>query len=242
MRYLIISDIHGNLNAFEAVLADAAGDWDRIWCLGDVVGYGPQPNECVALLRQHDHLSLSGNHDWAVLGKLDISNFNDEARLAIDWTRDTLAEVHLRYLDGLPPITVEPPFTLAHASPRQPVWEYIVDPWTAAANFEHFDTPYCLVGHSHVPIYFERVGQGQIAIHEPLYDQPLALGENRLIINPGSVGQPRDLDPRAAYALLDLETLTLEHRRVVYPVEETQKLMMEQGMPYRLIARLSHGW
>jgi hypothetical protein len=134
MRLLIISDIHANLTAFEHVLADAEGEWDKIWCLGDLIGYGPDPNECVALLRQHDHISLSGNHDWAVLGKLDANTFNHEARQAIDWTRAALTEETRDYLDALPTMRVDGAFTLAHASPRQPVWEYILDAHTAAIN------------------------------------------------------------------------------------------------------------
>ena len=242
MRYLIISDIHANLVALEAVLQDAAKEWDVIWCLGDIVGYGPNPNECAELLQQHDHLSLSGNHDWAVLGKLDIESFNSEARTALRWTQETIGEETRQFLAQLPPLRVEAPFTLAHGSPRQPVWEYILDERSAGENFRHFDTAYCLVGHSHVPLLFEDMGGGKSRASLPHYGEALQLDERRLIINPGSVGQPRDSDPRAAYALLDSDTMIWEHRRVAYDIAETQERMREAGMPFRLVARLELGW
>jgi diadenosine tetraphosphatase ApaH/serine/threonine PP2A family protein phosphatase len=244
MRLLIISDIHANLTALEAVLAHAEGQWDEIWCLGDVIGYGPDPNACVALLRSYKHTSLSGNHDWAVLGKLDVNTFNHEARAAIEWTQAQLTEENRSYLDALPAmLAVSSTLTLAHGSPRQPVWEYIVDPGTARANFAHFSTPFCLVGHTHVPAYFE-LGENGVMVAAPRAGFPLQLDpeRQRLIINPGSVGQPRDDDPRAAYALLDLETWTWEHRRVPYDVSATQGRMREAGLPQRLIARLEFGW
>ena len=241
MRVLIISDIHANLAAFETVLADAQGKWDIIWCLGDLIGYGPDPNECVALLREQNHISLSGNHDWAVLGKLDIQNFNREAQIAIQWTRSAISTDTHDYLEGLPPVRLESPFTLAHASPRQPVWEYILDPYTAAINFEYFDMPYCLVGHTHVPVIFEENTANHVTFHKPNYETAWVLQENRLIINPGSVGQPRDSDPRAAYALLDTDQHTWQFKRVEYPVAVTQEKMRQYGIPTRLIKRLELG-
>jgi diadenosine tetraphosphatase ApaH/serine/threonine PP2A family protein phosphatase len=242
MRVLVISDIHANLAAFETVLEDAADQWEQIWCLGDVVGYGPEPNACVTLLREHDHLSLSGNHDWAVLGKLDINAFNRDARAAIEWARTAISEETRAFLESLPTEEVHAPFTLAHGSPRQPVWEYILDEDTAAANFAHFDTPFCLVGHTHMPVVFEELEDGRARGSRPAYGEKLSLAATRLIINPGSVGQPRDADPRAAYALLDTEAMTWEHRRVAYPVGATQERMRELGLPHRLVARLEMGW
>jgi predicted phosphodiesterase len=241
MRVLIISDIHANLAAFQAVLADAKGQWDIIWCLGDLVGYGPDPNECVALLREHDHISLCGNHDWAVLGKLDVQNFNREAQIAIRWTQQAISTDTHDYLDVLPPSFIQPPFTLAHASPRQPIWEYILDPYIAAINFEHFDTPYCLVGHTHVPVIFVEADDYQVTFQRPDYDAARPLNHQRLIINPGSVGQPRDSDPRAAYSLLDTDNNSWQHKRVVYPVTVTQDKMRQYGIPSRLIKRLEFG-
>lgn len=241
MRVLIISDIHANLAAFEAVLQDAKGEWDVIWHLGDLVGYGPDPNECAALLREHEHISLSGNHDWAVLEKLDIDNFNRDAQIAIRWTRQAISQETHDYLDTLPSKMEKPPFTLVHASPRHPVWEYILDAYTAALNFDHFETPYCLVGHSHVPVIYAEE-EDRVVVYPPENDKLIDLQGKRLIINPGSVGQPRDADPRAAYAFLDTETLTWEHKRVAYPVAVTQDKMRQFGIPSRLVRRLEYGW
>ncbi len=241
MRLLIISDIHANLAAFEAVLDDAEGEWEQIWCLGDVIGYGPDPNECLSLLREHDHVTLTGNHDWAVLDKLDINSFNHEARTAIHWTQEEITEETRSYLAEQPPKLVKEPFTLAHASPRQPIWEYVMDQGTALVNFDYFDTAYCLVGHTHSPVIFEEVDSVQANINLPMYGEAMYLN-GRMIINPGSVGQPRDSDPRAAYALLDTDAMTWEQRRVEYPIHVTQEKMRKAGLPYRLIARLEYGW
>lgn len=241
MSILIISDIHANLAAFEAVLADSEGQWETIWCLGDLTGYGPNPNECVDLLRQYDHISLSGNHDWAVLDKLDINSFNDEAQFVVRWTQSVLRDDVRTYLESLPPFLVQAPFTLAHASPRQPIWEYILDTQTAAVNFGFFDTPYCLVGHTHVPGFFDQE-ESQVIPRYPDYENPIQFNHTRRIMNPGSVGQPRDIDPRAAYALLNPETLSWEYRRVAYPIAETQAQMRAIGIPNRLVERLAVGW
>lgn len=242
MRILVVSDIHANLIAFETVLEDAKGQWDKIWCLGDLVGYGPKPNECVSLLREYDHVSLSGNHDWAVLGKLDINDFNTEARKAALWTRKVISEDTREYLDALPAKCIVDNFTLAHASPRQPVWEYIIDYETALANFAHFETNVCLVGHTHIPILLAEKESGEVAVFNPTYKETIYLEESKVIINPGSVGQPRDSDPRAAYAFLDTEEMTWEFYRVAYPVEQTQEQIRQAGLPGPLATRLAYGW
>jgi predicted phosphodiesterase len=143
MRYLVFSDIHSNLEAFEAVLDDA-GSFDQAWCLGDVVGYGPNPNECVERLRSLPHVCVAGNHDWATLGKLDLRDFNPDAREANLWNRAQLTEDSLAYLEDLPELIVEGDFTLVHGSPRHPIWEYIIYPSTAEMNFDFFETPYCV--------------------------------------------------------------------------------------------------
>ena len=247
MRILIISDIHANLTAFQAVLEHANNQWDRIWFLGDLVGYGPDPNECALELQKHNHFALSGNHDQAVLGNLDIKSFNREAKFAISWTQEAISDETRDYLKSLPSKHVEGKFTLAHASPRHPVWEYILDPLTASENFNWFDTEYCLVGHTHVPVMFEERLNGfrQVNVYPPHYaaghSGTLTLGPERLIINPGSVGQPRDSDPRAAYALLDTEAMTWRYERVPYPVREVQERMERHGMPKRLVNRLAYG-
>lgn len=242
MRVLLISDIHANLAAFEAVLSAAADQWDLIWFLGDLIGYGPDPNECVALLREHEHLALLGNHDAAVLGQLNAEDFNQEARFAIEWTRNTITPETQAYLQKLDSYQDHDPFTIAHASPRHPVWEYILDSQTAQINFLYFHTPYCFVGHTHVPLIFEERSNSFIAAYTPPYDVPFQLKRKRLIINPGSVGQPRDSDPRAAYALLDTEKKTIQFYRTEYPIRKTQENMLAAGLPERLIARLSYGW
>lgn len=248
MRVLVISDIHANLEALETVLdmAEAEG-FDRIWCLGDMVGYGPNPNECVARLRQYDHLCVLGNHDAATLGRLNVEDFNPEAQQAILWTRTHLTGATRAYLEALPERLVEEVYTIVHGSPRHPVWEYILTPAIAHAQFEHFHTPICLVGHTHVPVVYHYFLADREHSHiVGLYPEP---GEtytlrdpDRWIVNPGSVGQPRDQDPRAAFALLEPEARTWSYYRVSYEVEKTQYKMRKAGLPPRLIARLSYGW
>ncbi len=243
MRILIISDIHANLTAFETVMDDAKGQWEYVWCLGDVVGYGPDPNECVDLLRTLPHLCLAGNHDWAALGRLDIRTFNPDARFAVNWTRETLTRENTEYLDALPTTFVIGNYTLAHGSPREPVWEYILEPMIATLNFPHFETPYCLVGHTHQPIIYELISDdGMTEAVAPTYRKARYLNGHRQIINPGSVGQPRDQNPEAAYAILDVERNIWEHRRVSYDISAVQKRMRSHGMPERLVTRLEHGW
>ena len=241
MRYLVTSDIHGNLAALEAVLDDAP-DFDELWCLGDLVGYGPKPNECIQRVRNLPHTSLAGNHDWAALGKIDLGSFNAVARTANEWTQEQLTSSSRTYLSGLPTSLTKGDFTLAHASPREPVWEYIMDTSTAYQNFDHFETPFCLVGHTHVPVYFELDEERQRcdAILPPL-PEPIGLGPKRAIINPGGVGQPRDGDPRASYALLDTQEMTWSFHRVAYAVELTQERMRAAGLPRRLVDRLEIG-
>jgi predicted phosphodiesterase len=243
MRYLIISDVHANQAALSAVLVDA-GSYDFIWCLGDLVGYGPDPNECIAQLRDLPHLSLAGNHDWAALGKLDITSFNSDARAASIWTQGELSALSRAYLDELPTHTTNGEFTLAHASPRQPVWEYVLDPLIAQRNFAYFETPYCLVGHTHISVVFHQLDDNPNGCKTFLapYGEPMSLElEGRLILNPGSVGQPRDGNPDASYVILDTDAMTWEQRRVAYPIEITQERMRARQLPPRLIERLEYG-
>lgn len=242
MRVLIVSDIHANIVALDAILAHS-GDFQQIWSLGDLVGYGPEPNACIARLQEFPHLSICGNHDWGVLGRLDLSEFNSDARHANLWTRDILTASSRDYLNALPEVAVHGEFTLAHGSPRHPIWEYLFYATSAAVSFAHFETAICLVGHTHVPTIFRFSAETQICVAQPILDTPLPLSSpDRFIINPGGVGQPRDGDPRAAYAMLDTETRQLEHRRVVYDVSTTQAQMRHLGLPQRLIARLEYGW
>jgi diadenosine tetraphosphatase ApaH/serine/threonine PP2A family protein phosphatase len=242
MRYLIISDIHSNLQAFQAVLEDAPSGLP-VWCLGDLVGYGPNPNECIELLRTLDHECIVGNHDWAVMDKVDLDDFNPDAQFSVRWTQQELTAENLAYLESLPLSLVREDFTLVHGSPREPVWEYILYPPIARLNYAHFTTTYCLVGHTHVPVAFRFFEQEGTCVAEQLSEEGAqSLGEGRLIINPGSVGQPRDGDARAGYAILDTDALTLEYRRVHYDVSQIQRLMETASLPQRNILRLSYGW
>ena len=246
MRYLVISDIHANLTALDAVLADAEGSYDTIWCLGDVVGYGPHPNECVERLQGLDHLCIAGNHDWAVVEKLDFEDFNPNARFAVLWTREQLKPENYAYLDNLP-VSLQPEadFTLVHASPRHPIWEYILYARIAQQNFAHFQTRYCLVGHTHSPVIFAEATAPQQLCDEIVPgpdDYTHHLNARRLIINPGSVGQPRDGDARAAYGLLDTQSMDFLIKRVPYHVSEVQELMKQHDFPRKLWTRLAFGY
>jgi diadenosine tetraphosphatase ApaH/serine/threonine PP2A family protein phosphatase len=242
MRTLIISDIHANLTALEAVLEDA-GPYEAVWCLGDLVGYGPDPNECIARIRELPNLlCLLGNHDAAALKQIDIDTFNLEARLAIRWTQQTLTEESLTFLAELPERLDLECVTLAHGSPRQPVWEYLLDTRTATANFENFDTPYCFVGHTHLPVMYHLPDENRIArLMVPDASMQLTLAP-RAILNPGSVGQPRDRDPRAAYAIYDPVANTWEFHRVPYDIPAVQLRMTAVNLPERHIQRLTAGW
>ena len=242
MRVLVISDVHSNAAAFQAVLDDA-GEVDITWSLGDIVGYGPDPNECIQLLRSRPHVAVAGNHDWGVLGKLDLNDFNADARRANQWNRDQLTLESKQFLQDLPEKIVEEDFTLAHGSPRYPIWEYIASSGVADANFAYFDTPICLVGHTHVPVVFRKVAEDMecqvILLPEA---QRVRLDEARYIINPGGVGQPRDGDPHAAYMLLDTDERIIEQRRVAYDIAATQARMRTADLPRRNITRLEVGW
>ena len=242
MRILVISDIHANYTAFEAVLAHSEGAWDFVWCLGDVVGYGPDPNECVDRLKVLPQLCLAGNHDWAALNRLDVRTFNPDARRAVEWTRETLTQENTRWLEALPVTFVIGEYTLVHASPREPIWEYILEPSIATLNFPHFETPYCFVGHTHQPVIYTLADEsGDAASALPHYNEPRSLNGQRQIINPGSIGQPRDQNPDAAYGILDMGSGIFEHRRIPYDVQAVQQRMLAFNMPERLITRLEHG-
>jgi predicted phosphodiesterase len=242
MRILIISDIHANLTALDAVLDDAP-QVDAVWCLGDLVGYGPDPNECVKRVQELPNLvCLFGNHDAAVTGKIDIGSFNNEARLAVLWTQSVIEQENIDYLKALNPQTVIDSVHLAHGSPRQPIWEYLLDTRTAFENFDYFETPYCFVGHSHLPVVFRLENNKRTTdLSIPEVNSSLKMVP-RTICNPGSVGQPRDRDPRAAYAVFDSDRQTWNLRRVPYAIHEVQERMRAAGLPPRHIQRLSAGW
>jgi predicted phosphodiesterase len=243
MRIAIVSDIHANLPAFEAVLrhAAAAGRIDVLWCLGDTVGYGPHPNECVALLRRYEHRAVAGNHDLAVCGKMGTEEFNEAAAAAAHWTAEQLSAGAREYLQGLPMVVGEGDFTLVHGSLRWPEWEYLLSSEQAQVQFELQGTPYSIVGHSHLT-FVCREREGAPPILTPAADgERIELGEGRLILNPGGVGQPRDGDPRASYALYDSDARAITYHRVEYDIAATQKAMEAVRLPHWLIERLSYG-
>jgi diadenosine tetraphosphatase ApaH/serine/threonine PP2A family protein phosphatase len=243
MRALVISDIHANITALEAVLEDA-GPTDEVWCLGDLVGYGPDPNICVERIREMPMLTcLLGNHDVAVIGKMPFESFNGDARRSLLWHKQVLAPDNLDFLRSLPASTkVRGEVTLAHGSPRDPVWEYIINTLSARLNFDHFDTPWCFVGHSHIQCTFWLEEQrDRITLDPPRIGKAMPLN-SRAILNPGSVGQPRDRDPRAAYALFDTKARTWEARRVAYDFAQVQARIREANLPERHAIRLAEGW
>ncbi len=243
MRALIVSDIHSNLVALETVLL-LAEPYDTLWNLGDTIGYGPRPNECVATVRPLASVMIAGNHDLACIGKLDLSDFNPEARTANIWNGKQLDREHFAALTALPATQeVDERFLTVHGSPREPVWEYLLTRNQAQENFALFTHQVCLIGHSHVPLMFRLHANGRC--EGPILPDSGTMielhPEIRYIINPGSVGQPRNQDPRAAYAVLDTEANTILFKRVEYDIEQTQRQMREARLPESLVVRLHYG-
>ena len=242
MRYAIIADIHANLAALQAVLEDIRlkGGVDEIWCLGDIVGYGPEPRDCIELVKKYCAVCVAGNHDLAAIGKLDLSYFNPAAAEACQWTMGQLNPVDARYLEDLPAKVEKGDFLLVHGSPMEPTLEYIISGSIAEKNFAYFTNKFCLVGHSHIPAAFKQEGNATQSIHLTV-GVGLVMHAHRMIVNPGSVGQPRDGDPRASYAIYDSEGLMLRLYRVEYNIGATQDKMMQAGLPVPLITRLEQG-
>ena len=245
MRILVLSDIHANLTALESVLKDA-GDVDATWCLGDVVGYGPDPNECVARLKMIPNLTcVMGNNDAAALGRIPLESFNNDARRSIEWILNVISPESYKFLSQLPEKVIVEQVTLAHGSPRNPVWEYILDLHSAAQNFKHFDTQICMVGHTHLPIaYLENSVEGsffdvQWFIPPEREGYPIL---SRAILNPGSSGQPRDHDPRASYGIFSPKNNVWEIHRVEYDINSVQQRIKESDLPSRHASRLKEGW
>ena len=241
MRVAVVSDIHSNLHALDAVLAaiDAEAP-DELWCLGDLVGYGPRPNECCAAIAERADVCLAGNHDLAVQGTIDLAEFHGDAGLAATWTREVLEPQWRELLDRLKPEGTAHGVALYHGSARDPVWEYVLGDEAALATLELAGTPLALVGHSHVAL---RVVQSDDDLDGGIATAgtELDLAGTRALLNPGSVGQPRDGDPRAAFLLLDLEAQHASFHRVEYDVERTQTEMRDVGLPELLAARLELG-
>lgn len=241
VRVAVISDIHGNWHAFDAVLGALRREaFDELWCLGDVVGYGPRPNRCCDAAQERAHVALAGNHDLGVLGTVSLDEFAPDAAASALWTRGVLSRDARGYLDGLEPLGLAEGVPLFHASPSDPVWDYILTNEAALEAFELTSEPLVLVGHTHVAmavLLADRTLSGGLAPSGTEID----LAEGRWLLNPGSVGQPRDGDPRAAYLLLDLDVGRASFRRVEYAVERTQAEIRERRLPDTLAVRLADG-
>jgi diadenosine tetraphosphatase ApaH/serine/threonine PP2A family protein phosphatase len=242
MRVAILSDIHANRQAFEAVLADVAStSVDELWCLGDIVGYGADPNACVELARSHAAVCLAGNHDLAVTGGLSLDEFSRGAELAARWTRDVIEPDQLDYLSALEPTRIVDGLGLYHGSPRDPIWEYVLSALLAELCFDISDERIVLIGHSHVALSFVR-HEGEIATGERREaDDEVDIRRGEWLLNPGSVGQPRDGDPRAAWLLLDTDALTASWRRVDYDIAGAAAAIRQARLPDSLAERLGYG-
>jgi len=239
MRVAVLSDIHANLVALDAVLG-ALGPVDAVWHLGDVVGYGPEPDAVVERLASIGAIGVRGNHDAAACGGDEIDWFNPDARAAMEWTRRAISPATRDWLQAQPQTRREGDFSLVHGSPRDPVWEYITSVPVARANLAVLETRYGLHGHTHVPIAF-REDDGRIDVISPAAGSELALDHAALLLNPGSVGQPRDGDPTASWLVLDTEAGRCRWGRVAYDVPSVQAAMTAAALPSRLVERLSHG-
>jgi predicted phosphodiesterase len=242
VKVAVVSDIHGNRQAFEAVLeAVEASDAEELWCLGDLVGYGADPDACVELARRHAAICLAGNHDLGVRGDLPLEQFSRGAALAAQWTRETIAEATLEYLKSLQPTHLEESVGLFHASPRDPVWEYVLSPLQAELCLDVQEHRVCMIGHSHVALSFWRLPGASATGQTRGADESLDLTEGEWLINPGSVGQPRDGDPRAAWLELDDEAWTATYRRTEYDIERAAAAIRAARLPDSLAERLSFG-
>jgi len=267
MKFAVISDIHANLQALEACLADIRDcEVDEIWCLGDVIGYGASPDTCTSLVAANVTVCLAGNHDLAVLSELDVNSFSPVAAAAVRWTQNAIGDDALRYLRKLEPQQVAPGNTgasgdvaLYHASPRDPIWEYVLWPDQAADCLSRQERRISLVGHSHVALHFHLLSNGDIGASADAERSPMAvrcdvqlddsisesvpvdLSRGRWLLNPGSVGQPRDGDPRASWMLLDTDSCSAVWRRVAYDIEAAAEAIRAAGLPAQLASRLTSG-
>lgn len=242
MQVAVLSDIHANLVALDAVLADA-GPVDALWHLGDVVGYGPDPNGVVRRLRELGARGVRGNHDAAAVGGSEIDWFNPDARKAMEWTRITLDDDSRAWLADLPERRTEAGVELVHGSPRQPLWEYILSPGSARANLDRLAQPIGLHGHTHVPVAW-RDADGGVELVRAADADHLALDGRRALVNPGSVGQPRDGIPTASYLILDQPAgtgATVSWHRVTYDIDAVQRAMRAAHLPAFLVRRLELG-
>jgi predicted phosphodiesterase len=242
MRVAVVSDVHANRHAFEAVLdAVEATGAEELWCLGDLVGYGAEPDACVELARRHAAVCLAGNHDLAACGKLPLGQFVRGAELSIEWTRDVIAPEHVEWLGTLEPQKLDEAVGLYHASPRDPVWEYVLSPLQAELNIDRLQHRIACIGHSHMALQYSRA-DGAIASGGTCKGgTEVALDEGAWLLNPGSVGQPRDGDPRAPRQLLDTSARTAAFHRTEYDVSGAAAAIRSARLPDSLAERLSHG-
>jgi predicted phosphodiesterase len=242
MTIAVVSDIHGNRHAFEAVIdAIEATECTEMWCLGDLVGYGAEPDACVELAQRHAAICLAGNHDLGVRGDLPLTEFSRGAALAARWTQETITAATLRYLSALKPLRLDEEVGLYHASPRDPVWEYVLSPLQAELCLDAQEHRVCLIGHSHVALSFSRL-EGQPATGETrAADSEVDLSAGEWLINPGSVGQPRDGDPRAAWLELDTGNWSAVYRRTEYDVAGAAAAIRAARLPDSLAERLPFG-
>ncbi len=239
MRIAVVSDVHSNLVALDAVLA-AAGPVDAVWHLGDVVGYGPDPNGVVRRLRDLGAIGVRGNHDAAAVGGSEIEWFNPDARRAMEWTREVLEPEAREWLVALPERRTEAGVELVHGSPRDPIWEYVLSSSTARASLDQLGTPLGLHGHTHVPVAWLDI-DGEARLLRRADGDRLDLDGRRALVNPGSVGQPRDGNPEASYLIVEPETGRLEWRRTAYDIGAVQAAMRTAGLPAFLANRLASG-
>jgi predicted phosphodiesterase len=240
VRVAVLSDVHSNLAALESVLAAIdVSPPDELWCLGDVVGYGPRPNECCEIVEARADICLGGNHDLAVRGTIDLDDFRGDAAVAARWTRTVLTERAQSFLERLEPEGERDGIALYHGSARDPVWEYVLSDEAAAATLALSTRPVVLVGHSHAALEVRWVDDALTGGLAP--NGAVVALHGRVLLNPGSVGQPRDGDPRAAYLVLDLDDSTASFHRVEYDVERTQAEMRAVSLPETLAARLTNG-
>jgi predicted phosphodiesterase len=246
VRYLILSDIHANQTAFTKILESAKGRYDKAVCLGDLVGYGPDPEEVTNLVREISATTIRGNHDKAVAGLTDFEDFNPVARFAVLWTRDKLRPENLSYLKDLPRGPVQSDnFTMIHGSLHDED-EYVFAPELALPGLQDAPSQVVFFGHTHLQGGFTLKGEEMGVLQfKPTADAPFATLSiekgTTYLLNPGSIGQPRDGDPRAAFAIADLDKHIVEFWRVPYDIEDVQRRMTQAGLPEPLIMRLSFG-
>jgi predicted phosphodiesterase len=242
MRIALLSDVHGNLPAFRSVLDDVRDSGaEEIWCLGDLVGYGADPDACVTLAREHAAVCLAGNHDLGVRGELPLDDFSRGAAIAVEWTQRTITAQTREYLEQLQPLDLEEQVGLFHASPRDPVWEYVLSPLQADLCLDAQRHRVCLIGHSHVALSFCREEAVAATGQTREADEQLDLKTAEWLVNPGSVGQPRDGDPRAAWLELNTDRWSATYRRTEYDIGAAAAAILAARLPASLAERLAYG-